>query len=180
MEQRKGDVRVYVVSGLFFSCIITGGVFLSLYIFLPETQTSNWYPIAGMVLVAIPWAFWFFTYVYRCFKPNQPPPQPENSIREAAPSTVATTTMANPSTNEEHSPMGGGERRVQFGPVIVMGSNDDSSREDGIPVIHENPNPNEVERSEGESRSRENEGDHDQEISNSSRESEVPLRLSVS
>lgn len=74
MDQRKGDVRAYIVSGIFFSCIVSGGIFLGLYMFLPQTQSSAWYPILGMILVSIPWTFWFFTFLYWCFKRDQPPP----------------------------------------------------------------------------------------------------------
>lgn len=69
-EERKGDPRFYLLSAFFFSCIVTGGLFLGLYIFLPPDETQPWYPIPGLILVAIPWIFWFLTYIYRCIRPK--------------------------------------------------------------------------------------------------------------
>ncbi|PON87501.1 hypothetical protein TorRG33x02_166790 [Trema orientale] len=171
MDQRKGDARVYVVSGLFFSCIISGGVFLCLYIVLPETQSSGWFPIAGLVLVSIPWAFWLFTFLYRCFKFHATPPQLDSSNRFSKgggstrePATAAAPTTPNTSASDSpamQSPCGGAERRVQFGPVVVLGGEGEGH----------------AGAAEKEQRCDEQEADH--EISNCSRESEMPLRLSV-
>ncbi|KAL5982739.1 hypothetical protein ACLOJK_016815 [Asimina triloba] len=64
--ERTTDLRIWIVSSLFFVFIIAGGTFLGLYIAHPETEENSWYPVAGMVLVAIPWFFWFMTFCYRC------------------------------------------------------------------------------------------------------------------
>ncbi|EXB70663.1 hypothetical protein L484_023849 [Morus notabilis] len=173
MDQREGDVRVYIISGFFFSCIVSGGVFLGLYMFLPETLSSAWYPIAGMILVSVPWAFWFFTFLYRCFKPDHPPPQFDSSARFSKggsstrdPSTAngspiaatATNAMASESPNGE-SPGGGSERRVQFGPVVVLGGQGEGHAGAATTRDHHEQEANEA--------------------SNCSRESEMPLRLSI-
>lgn len=65
-EQRASDIRIWILSFLFLFFIVTGGAFLFMYVTNPETDNTAWYPIAGMVLVAIPWIFWLSTFVYRC------------------------------------------------------------------------------------------------------------------
>lgn len=126
MEERKGDARIYIISLLFFACIVTGGVLLCLYIFLPQTQSASWYPVAGIILVGIPWAFWLFAYLYRCLKPSAGDPKPneyESShgpTPPAAPASGATTT---PNTSSAESPVQSScaQRRVHFGAVVVLG-----------------------------------------------------------
>lgn len=71
MDQgRAGDPRIYVVTALFLVCIISGGFLLGLYIFLPPKNVRTWYPAAALILLGIPWIFWFFTYFYRCIRPH--------------------------------------------------------------------------------------------------------------
>lgn len=36
------------------------------YLAYPETSSTAWYPEVGIALVAIPWAFWLMTFMYRC------------------------------------------------------------------------------------------------------------------
>ncbi|CAN8300331.1 unnamed protein product [Cochlearia groenlandica] len=64
MEQRKGDPRVYIITFLFLSCIISGGVFLGLYLLLSDPNPL--FLQAGMLFVGVPWLFWFLAYVYSC------------------------------------------------------------------------------------------------------------------
>ncbi|GLT62198.1 hypothetical protein SLA2020_348530 [Shorea laevis] len=141
MDERKGDARVYVVSFLFFACIVVGGVLLCLYIFLPQTnsascpaQTHN--PTSARAVTE---------------QPHQPPPP-----------AVATTT-ANTSNAESpvHSPVG--ERRVHFGAVIVLG-NDEYSGQRELGHTKEVHVPR----------------DDADKPAVGSRESEMPLTLSVS
>lgn len=167
MDERKGDARVYVVSFLFFACIVVGGVLLCLYIFLPQTNSASWYPIAGMIMVGIPWAFWFLAYLYRCCKPRVDPQLNERESSHgttppAAPASGATTT-ANTSNAESpvHSPVG--ERRVHFGAVIVLG-NDEYSGQRELGHTKEVHGPR----------------DDADKPAVGSRESEMPLTLSVS
>ncbi|XXG72219.1 hypothetical protein AAC387_Pa07g1367 [Persea americana] len=65
-EQRASDIRIWILSLLFLFFIVTGGAFLFMYVTYTETDNTAWYPIAGTVLVAIPWIFWLLTFVYRC------------------------------------------------------------------------------------------------------------------
>ncbi|KAJ4910632.1 putative membrane lipoprotein [Raphanus sativus] len=64
MEQRRGDPRIYIVTLLFLSCIVTGGVLLGLYLLLPDPDPL--FLTAGMFFVGIPWLFWFLAYLYSC------------------------------------------------------------------------------------------------------------------
>ncbi|CAH8320208.1 unnamed protein product [Eruca vesicaria subsp. sativa] len=64
MEQRRGDPRIYIVTLLFLSCILTGGVLLGLYLLLPDPDPL--FLPAGMFFVGIPWLFWFLAYLYSC------------------------------------------------------------------------------------------------------------------
>ncbi|KAE8721428.1 Detected protein of unknown function [Hibiscus syriacus] len=65
-ETVHGDFRIYIVLTFFFVSVVTGGVFLCLYMFQPEEQSTPWYSVVGIVLVGIPWIFWIATYIYRC------------------------------------------------------------------------------------------------------------------
>ncbi|KAJ8490362.1 hypothetical protein OPV22_012083 [Ensete ventricosum] len=67
------DACIWFVSILFFLLLLAGGAMLVLYMVLPETSTTMWFPAAGMILVGIPWAFWIMTCFYRSFsiKPAQ-------------------------------------------------------------------------------------------------------------
>ncbi|KAK9911533.1 hypothetical protein M0R45_035434 [Rubus argutus] len=139
MEERKGDARVSIISALFFTCIVAGGVFLFLYMLLPVEQAKPWYPIAGLILVAVPWFFWVLTCVYRCFKPGGSiNTQSEGSGRyvkagggssrtaTTPPITSSVPTIANASSaagSPVNSP-GSDQRHVQFAGVVVMGSDD--------------------------------------------------------
>ncbi|XP_068666346.1 uncharacterized protein [Aristolochia californica] len=66
-HSRAGDVRIWIVTLAFLGCILTGGTFLVMYISLPESPETAWYPVLGMVLVGIPWLFWLVTFLYRVF-----------------------------------------------------------------------------------------------------------------
>ncbi|GAV88343.1 hypothetical protein CFOL_v3_31766 [Cephalotus follicularis] len=181
MEERKTDARIYIVTCLFFACIIAGGVLLGLYLIMPSTQSSNRYPIAGMILVGIPWAFWFFAYLYRCFKPSGPQIQQANFNNNHAASSKAapTTTLM---YHEElggspvHSPNGG--PHVQFGVVTVMGSDKDigsgaqihreaMARQAGILLDEDEEGEDKGESSQNNTASNG--------VSVTSRESEIPL-----
>ncbi|XP_038875814.1 uncharacterized protein LOC120068181 [Benincasa hispida] len=126
MEERKGDARIFIISGLIFLCIISGGILLCLYLFLPESQTPDWYPIVGIVLVSTPWIFWLSIYFYHCLKPtkvqlNAFGPNNNNSHSkktEAANYNDGGATIEG-NLGEVESP-GEGKRRVHFGAVVVM------------------------------------------------------------
>lgn len=97
-EAREGDCRVQLIIGLFFICVVGGGVSLCHFIFLKETEASNWYYQAGITLEAIPWAFWFLTYLYTCFKhrvKRKQTPPPKTAELTTAPPT------SSPKSNEQ-------------------------------------------------------------------------------
>lgn len=40
-----------------------------LYITLPESDKTSWFPVAGITLIGIPWAFWVLMLLYRILFP---------------------------------------------------------------------------------------------------------------
>lgn len=129
MGRRKDDVRVYVISVLFFACSSCGGILLCLYIFFPHSHaatatSSSWLSIVGLTLVAIPWIVWFLIYLYRCLRPgmtvnNNVAQLPFKSTEAAACSSADGGSQGSqffsPATNHND-----GERHVRFGEVVVM------------------------------------------------------------
>ncbi|KAJ4966728.1 hypothetical protein NE237_018577 [Protea cynaroides] len=69
-DPNTGNFFVWLVSCLYLIAIITGGVFLFLYIALPENRTTHWFPFIGLTLVGIPWICWSLTLFYRCITPR--------------------------------------------------------------------------------------------------------------
>ncbi|KAH7680781.1 hypothetical protein IHE45_05G015700 [Dioscorea alata] len=64
-EGRAGNLCVWIIACLFFILIFSGGTFLVLYITLPASPVTAWFPITGLILVGIPWLFWIMTCIYR-------------------------------------------------------------------------------------------------------------------
>lgn len=178
MDQRKGDARIYIVTLLFLSCIISGGVFLGLYLLLSDPNPL--FLQAGMFFVGVPWLFWFLAYVYSCvLKPctvsvsksvaNFDPEKgntdnnvnkiPENTTSASDPVTTATT------------PRGEGEKKVQFGDVVVLGNEEE---EEVNNRIEEQEN-----QEHRRSNSRSDDNDDDDESSVDEDCDRTPLRLSV-
>ncbi|KAL0908261.1 hypothetical protein M5K25_022746 [Dendrobium thyrsiflorum] len=52
-EEKAGDLYIWFITCFFFLIIISGGIFLVQYITQPETDKTNWLPIAGMALIAM-------------------------------------------------------------------------------------------------------------------------------
>ncbi|XP_039165294.1 uncharacterized protein LOC120291675 [Eucalyptus grandis] len=141
MGERDGDARVLIVISLFFACVVVGGVFLSLYTFRPKTESPSWLYPAGIVLEAIPLCFWLLGYLRLCllcsyhwFRPS-----PEgftagvNSIVEAPEPALP----ENPQLPVNDSPHGGDndddeQRHVHFGPVIVMGNEEQNGHQSSV------------------------------------------------
>ena len=126
MEDRKGDVRIYIISIFFFACTIGGGIFLCMYMFLPDSESISWYLFVGMTLVTIPWLSWFLIFIYRCFSPIHVKFDDHHNGNN---NNGAIWTPKSPQKDVTSpcgakSPVsgGGGERSVQFGPVVEMGS----------------------------------------------------------
>lgn len=170
MKDRKGDPRIYIITLFFFLCITCGGLFLGLYIFLPETHSQSWYPIVGFVLVGIPWLFWVCAYIVKCFSPI---PTHPNVYAARTPSKVDTPgsppkPVTPPAAVEEKSPCAQSPstsspgRRVHFGAVVVLGDNEDE---------------NKVIKQEEDDRGRES-ADPQNKASVHPKESEIPLAYS--
>ncbi|CAL9770649.1 unnamed protein product [Musa acuminata subsp. burmannicoides] len=64
-DGRTRNACIWFVSCFFFLILLVGGSLLVIYIVLPESQDTFWFPIAGFVLVGIPWLFWITTCIYR-------------------------------------------------------------------------------------------------------------------
>ncbi|KAG6492053.1 uncharacterized protein LOC121999231 [Zingiber officinale] len=127
-EGRSSNVCVWFISCLFFLILLVGGGFLVLYITLAETEDTSWFPVAGMILVAIPWVFWILTCFYRLITMRN---RGEEGGGERQPVAVAKASALNsPRTaaaqdSPVHSP--GGARKVRFGNATVMGDGGEAS-----------------------------------------------------
>ncbi|KAH0451440.1 hypothetical protein IEQ34_018739 [Dendrobium chrysotoxum] len=107
-EGKAGDLCIWFITCFFFLLILSGGIFLVLYITQPETDETGWFPIVGMALIAIPWIFWILICLYRTVMPCYKPPPTE--------------AVAGPAESQVYSP--GGGRRVTFGVATVIGTQD--------------------------------------------------------
>ncbi|XP_010492719.1 PREDICTED: uncharacterized protein LOC104770068 [Camelina sativa] len=131
MDQRKGDPRIYIVTLLFLSCILSGGVLLGLY--LVQSDPNPLFLQAGMFFVGVPWLFWFLAYVYSCvlkpctvsvsksvanYDPEKGDPAEKNVNNNTTPENVTATSVSDTATR--NSPREG-EKHVQFGNVVVLG-----------------------------------------------------------
>ncbi|KAJ6422524.1 hypothetical protein OIU84_027482 [Salix udensis] len=133
MDERKGDMRIYVAVALFSACLVSGGVLLVLYLFLPLSNVKSWYPIAGMILVAAPWAFWFLTYIYQCIRPpvdftrSEPYKSPAGSPFPGKEG--AAISPRNPPFDDDQPrrPSSDGIRHVHFGGVVVVSDDVDNN-----------------------------------------------------
>ncbi|KAK4349281.1 hypothetical protein RND71_032036 [Anisodus tanguticus] len=67
MEDRDEDLIVPLISCFFCICVTLGGVFLVIYLFVPNISQPWFLPVA-LLLVGSPWIFWFLTYMYTCIK----------------------------------------------------------------------------------------------------------------
>ncbi|XP_054791041.1 uncharacterized protein LOC129308999 [Prosopis cineraria] len=64
-EFSNGRAYIWITACILFTCIVAGGACLVAYVLLPEDQVESWLPVAGVVLVCLPWAFWLLTFIYR-------------------------------------------------------------------------------------------------------------------
>ncbi|EOA22487.1 hypothetical protein CARUB_v10003140mg [Capsella rubella] len=131
MDQRKGDPRIYIVTLLFLSCILSGGVLLGLYLVLSDPNPL--FLQAGMIFVGVPWLFWFLAYVYSCvlkpctlsvsksvanFDPEKGDHEKNVNNNNKVPENVTAASDSDPAPR--NSPREG-EKHVQFGNVVVLG-----------------------------------------------------------
>ncbi|XP_017976754.1 PREDICTED: uncharacterized protein LOC18599679 [Theobroma cacao] len=191
MEGRKqGDVRIYIVSTLFFACIVAGGVFLCLYMLRPDEESAPWYPVAGIILVGIPWIFWIGAYAYRCcaYSCCQ---NGGGNVNRAHISSAKTQTYASPgpaarsmrSSEYENSPLkspNGDHRHVHFGEVVVMGGAKNDQNDNGDENPHEGAKGYSETEQEGKEHSQDNTASDKDYVSAASRKGEAPLIVTVS
>ncbi|KAK4264711.1 hypothetical protein QN277_025849 [Acacia crassicarpa] len=64
-EYSNGRAYIWITACVLFICIVAGGACLAAYVLLPEDKVASWLPEAGVILVCLPWAFWFLTFIYR-------------------------------------------------------------------------------------------------------------------
>ncbi|XP_008781675.1 uncharacterized protein LOC103701418 [Phoenix dactylifera] len=174
LEARPDRKRFWLVSCLLFIVLLIGGTFLVLYITHPANEIPFWFPIAGMILVAIPWLFWIMTCVYRSIAVRKDdverPPIRAAAVAPAGGGAAATTNSPATDTPVD-SP--GGARKVRFGHATVIGS-DVAGGMSEMPQEHEADGDHTPNGRTGSSISR------DDGSSQHSHESEVPLALSMS
>ncbi|CAK9185244.1 unnamed protein product [Ilex paraguariensis] len=135
-EEREGDIRVPLISALFCLFVISGGVFLVVYVYVPNLS-EPWFPMAAFLLIGSPWIFWFLTYIYTCIKAcfRRTPVDDRQISRRGSLATPPPPKTANtavlPSNDEppENSPKDG--RHVHFGEAAVVVKGEDSGGQNG-------------------------------------------------
>ncbi|CAK9139896.1 unnamed protein product [Ilex paraguariensis] len=134
-EEREGDIRVPLISALFCLFVISGGVFLVVYVYAPNLS-EPWFPMAAFLLIGSPWIFWFLTYIYTCIKAcfRRNPVEDRQISRRgslATPPPKPANTAVLPSNDEppENSPKDG--RHVHFGEAAVVVKGEDSGGQNG-------------------------------------------------
>ncbi|CAL9056204.1 uncharacterized protein LOC135640757 [Musa acuminata AAA Group] len=177
-EGRGRNLCIWFISCLFFLVLLAGGAFLVLYITLPETKDTAWFPIAGMTLVTVPWMFWFTTCIYRFVATGKeggarPVPTRAASMSPSGGGAAATGAAATATVDSPvNSP--GDARRVRFGNATVMGTQNDADG-DGGPAGASGPPPGEEAEEDSDATLASSDGS-----SLNSHESEVPLAFSMS
>ncbi|KAJ3701771.1 hypothetical protein LUZ61_005476 [Rhynchospora tenuis] len=171
----NGQACVCVISCLLFLLLLSGGVFLVMFISLPSSSAPSWLLPAGMALVASPWIFWIFTCLYRCIALRiaytnrvraEDKPSSQRQVTRQATAVVATEAPLPQVVEEEAVDSPGDARKVRFGNATVLGNNSDGGDEETGGESHTGPTG----RVEGDCGG----------SSTASRESETPLALSMS
>nr|XP_043620319.1 uncharacterized protein LOC122592183 [Erigeron canadensis] len=146
-DERDGDLRVPLISSLFFILVFAGGILLTFYVFAPSIS-QPWFPMIAFLLIGSPWVFWLLTYLYTCFKgccgraiPYSYDHQVSRRVVHPHPVTPRHSVVPNQakamsrSRSTDVSPKAScssnvGSRHVHFGEVVVVES-------DGSKVVHE-------------------------------------------
>ncbi|XP_071699699.1 uncharacterized protein [Rutidosis leptorrhynchoides] len=139
-DARDGDLRVPLISSLFFVLVLAGGIFLTFYVFAPSIS-QPWFPVIALILIGSPWVFWLLTYLYTCFKgcggglPYAYDHQASRRGVHSHPLTPRRSRSMSMSRSNDGSPKAPespnvGSRHVHFGEVVVVES-------DGSKVVHE-------------------------------------------
>ncbi|XP_010277050.1 PREDICTED: uncharacterized protein LOC104611610 [Nelumbo nucifera] len=180
-EKKKDDIRVYMISCLFFICITAGGALLSMYVTLPETEPTTWYPIAGLTLVAIPWVFWILIFLYTCVKAAiilRNPSQGANRGKGTSATAAAAKTTFESSSVDSTGGGGGDQGHAHVGAAIAIGEEDSpGDGENEAAQTHQAPTHDEEVGSHGTSESKANDREGSAARSN---DSESPFALSMS
>ncbi|KAF7137357.1 hypothetical protein RHSIM_Rhsim07G0046200 [Rhododendron simsii] len=130
-EEGHGDLRVPIISGVFFVSSITGGILLIMW--LSDVNGSQpWFPILALILISFPWVFWFFTYIYTFIKPCFRRDNGRGVNRDVS-RRPPTASAKRASSSVRDSPVNSptGKRQVQFGAVVVMDEGGGGSSRDG-------------------------------------------------
>ncbi|XP_010930848.1 uncharacterized protein [Elaeis guineensis] len=176
-EARPGRKRFWFISCLLFIVLLIGGSFLVLYITHPADDIPFWFPIAGMILVGIPWLFWIMTCIYRSIAVRsddvERPPIRAAAVAPAGGGATATNVATNSMFTDASVDSPGGARRVRFGHATVMGS-------DVAGGMSEKPQENEADGDHTPDGGTGSSISHGDGSSQHSHESEVPLALSMS
>ncbi|GMG99823.1 hypothetical protein Nepgr_001663 [Nepenthes gracilis] len=165
VNQRVASCYIWLISCVLFICIVVGGAFLFLYLFRPEFESPSWYPTAGIILVGLPWLFWFLTCLYRilsrtfgfrmvCWGMNYGGSQDRGAstgVDGFSGSGGDGGSVVNEAARVDSPQNGDSARRVHFGGAVVV------NEEEG----------------------RASEGNKSSSTSSNSREIEMPLKLSM-
>jgi hypothetical protein len=151
-----GSACVWVVAALLLLAVLAGGGCLVLYLTLPPAEAPQWLPIAGLALVASPWAFWIATCAYSCCCSQSSDPAPaavaaaagnveRQPSRSAAVAPLPSSTNIKSALSKKHerSPVASSNdaRRVHFGDSIILGEEKDDassvgSHESEAPLVY--------------------------------------------
>ncbi|PIA44754.1 hypothetical protein AQUCO_01700386v1 [Aquilegia coerulea] len=140
-HKKAEDIRIYIVSSLLFSCIVSGGVFLALSI---KYTNNKWYPIAGIILVGIPWIFWLSMYIYSFCSMRMKELQSYNNKQDKVSKAASPTKSALKSPTSVDDP---GKGHVRFGKITVVDEEDESNDDISCEVTETHDNL--VQRVEG-------------------------------
>ncbi|KAJ8479104.1 hypothetical protein OPV22_022831 [Ensete ventricosum] len=140
-DGRARNVCIWFISCFFFLILLVGGSLLVLYIVLPESQDTVWFPVAGFVLVAFPWLFWITTCIYRTVRaPKYDVERPPVRAAAVAPAVAAGAPPA--SDSPVNSPDGGGANADATAGAAPRGRDvDGDARDDSSLNSHESEEP---------------------------------------
>ncbi|CAL9179329.1 unnamed protein product [Musa hybrid cultivar] len=139
-DGRARNACIWFISCLFFLILLVGGSLLVLYIVLPESQDTVWFPIAGFVLVGIPWLFWITTCIYRSvMAPKYDIERPPVRAASVAPAAAGAAAASDSPVN---SPSGGGGAADATPGAAPRGRDvDGDARDDSSLNSHESEEP---------------------------------------
>ncbi|KAL5704499.1 hypothetical protein ACHQM5_022920 [Ranunculus cassubicifolius] len=135
-DLRTRNICLWLISCLLLGCIIVGCGLLIKYVFFnAPIQVAE----IGLTLIAIPWLFWFLTYLYRCISRSFCNPNPSGASaaggggmsRRLASISGSNAPSKRSAAVANDSPVvspGSAARRVHFGDVIVLNEQDEQKQ----------------------------------------------------